>query len=51
MENRAGWSTEHVLVLRSERPGEATGLHLLLLNSEEEKHDFPVHLNPFQKPN
>lgn len=32
MENRGGWSTEHILVFRSERTGEATGLHLLLLN-------------------
>lgn len=31
MENRVRWSTEHILVFRSERTGEATGLHLLLL--------------------
>lgn len=32
VENGVRWSTEHILVFRGERAGEATGPHLLLLN-------------------
>lgn len=35
MENRVGYSTEHILVFWSERTGEATGFHLLLKQTKQ----------------